>query len=143
MSYIDLDGVPVQNPSLIAAIKAVREKHTPDTDRALGSALNNATFLIPIKRIGEDGPTPNQVQYQAGRNVELFRLTGGNNQVFLPLCTDLTELALFSKEPISGMVVPAQMAFRITVEGFAGCVINPETLKFQIPKQLLQGQPNR
>jgi len=141
MTYIDLKNLPIQNPGVIAAIEGVRREHNAETDRALGAALNNATFLVPVRRIGDHDDTVNQIPFQAGKDVELFRLNGPDGKVYLPLFTDIKELAAWADEPTSGMVVPAGLAFKITVDGFAGCVINAGSLSFQIPAEILKGQP--
>jgi len=141
MTYIDLHSLPVQNPGVIAAIEAVRKSHNQETDRVLGTELNKATFLVPVRRVGDHDDPANQIPFQAGKNVELFRLTGPEGKVYLPLFTDIQELALWADEPTSGMVVASGLAFKMTVDEFAGCVINAGSLSFQIPVEVLKGQP--
>jgi hypothetical protein len=141
MTYIDMQNLPIQNPGVVAAIEAVRLQHNAETDRALGTALNKATFLVPVRRIGDHDDAVNQIPFQAGKDVVLFRLTGPDGKVYLPLFTDIKELSAWADEPTSGMVVPAGLAFKITVDGFAGCVINASSLSFQIPVEVLKGQP--
>ena len=141
MTYVDLQNLPVQNPDVIPAIEAVRKQHNKETDQALGAALNKATFLVPVRRTGDHDDNVNQIPFQSGKDVELFRLNGPDGKVYLPLFTDIKELSAWADEPTSGMVVPAGLAFKITVDGFAGCVINAGTLSFQIPVEVLKGQP--
>jgi hypothetical protein len=143
---VDLNK-PVENPEVVAAIKAAANSDSPLLHAALGCALRDANYLVPIMQegiiaspAGKDG----EMTIHAGSHINVVTCAAPDGGTLLPLFTDWDEIRRWLDVPVSTLVVPAKDAFSIASrDEYAGAVINPggqavELSKDQLGRLLLE-----
>jgi hypothetical protein len=132
---------PVENPEVVAAIKAAANSESPLLYAALMCALRGANYLVPITKDGMiTSPTDEegQMTIHAGSHINVFTCAAPDGGTLLPLFTDWDEIRRWIDAPVSTLVVPAKDAFAIASrDEYAGAVVNPGGQAVELSKDLL------
>lgn len=120
----------VENPELMAILKACKDNPTNENLECFSSLLNNATFLIATdwSDVTEKDHQDNKFTIQAGSKIKVFTITDDNNDTYLPVFTDWDCIRKYIADEVHGWVMSAKEAFEFAVSetnNYKGIIINP------------------
>jgi len=130
---VDLNK-PVENPRLVAALVAFEKNQGDGTRQTLWRELKSAVYLIPV-RADKLATTPpdksGKMTVTEDSPISFFMSPDKAGNPFLPIFTDWQEIAKFTKEPVSTLVMPADdlWGFVLNQKNFHGAVLNPADKK--------------
>ncbi|MBQ8612750.1 MAG: enhanced serine sensitivity protein SseB C-terminal domain-containing protein [Ruminiclostridium sp.] len=134
----------LENEALVAAMNAIRESETPETQSAFVQEAVKAKYFAPVDVLDENGtPLEGTGKMEIPKNAKFnFKLvTNNKGEQYFPLFTDINEFQKWNKsEQIKAIVVVfPQMASLVSKKADVtnGFVINPMTQNLIFTKELL------
>lgn len=123
------DSVPaLDNGALLQAIARVEQEQSLAARDALYAALNQASYLLPLRESGQD---------EASRNAFLARMDG---QQYLTIYSDAQQLGLSKLSPAEVVEIDAASVWTIVLgsEHLAGAILNPAGNAIPIDKDRIR-----
>lgn len=136
----------LKNESLVAAMNAIKENETPETQTAFVTAALQASYFAPVDILDAsgvpiEGTGKMQIPGDAKFNFRLIKNT--ENEQFFPLFTDIPEFQRWNKEEqIKTIVVTFPQLVKLAMkkrEETAGIVINPMDQNLIFKHEMLEG----
>ncbi len=134
----------LENEALVAAMNAIRESETPETQSAFVQEAVKAKYFAPVDVLDENGtPLVGTGKMEIPKNAKFnFKLvTNNKGEQYFPLFTDIDEFQKWNKsEQIKAIVVVfPQMASLVSKKADVtnGFVINPMSQNLIFTKELL------
>lgn len=117
------------------------EKNITDLEEELAANLFKAKYVVPIELL--DGPE-SDVQKLQEKKYRLPILKNKNGDILQPLFTDPGELTKFNREnKFRALAIPFANLSKLLIKDSKGFLLNPAGFHIAMPKELLEGLPQR
>jgi hypothetical protein len=132
---------PVENPKLKNALSNFISNKTENNAIKVGSELNQSIFLIAIltdeMKTKSEGTDKNTVTIEKGSKIKILNVFNEKNECFLPVFTDWEEIRNWTKETVSGIIMPAKEAWEFVLNSieYKGIVINPAGTNWTLTRE--------
>ena len=134
----------LENDALVAAMNALRENETPETQGAFINAAVKARYFAPVDVMDGDGNAltgSGKMEVPQGAKFNFKLIINSKGEKFFPLFTDIAEFQKWSGDAqIKTLVVVfPQMASLVNkrADAVKGFVLNPMSQNLIFPKELL------
>lgn len=140
-----VQGTPIANPALRAAIDGLKQENSMEKQNALTEALKEAKLLSPVIFDGELGKDEKGRTIVKPNQVRFILINTKDGKTYFPAFTDIEETTKFpvagDKDPKPQNVVRTMkefdQLFKDPANKALGVVINPGTDNIVIPKNLV------
>lgn len=121
---------PVENPSLVAALKRMATDSSPSSQENLLRELNNAVYLMAIfsdELYTAEPDAQGRTVVEKDSKIKVIGTSDSEGNPYLPLFTDWGAIQKYIKEPVNTLVLPAADAWSwaLNMGQYHGVVINP------------------